>query len=128
MFVILTCFNIAVLLVAVNALLGLGLMVCVAPAGLWAITPATPAPPPATPAPAVGVHRVCLCAIYAEIGNCFLHLPHWNMSSSSAEILHTDAWFTAHQRNFGKVMFSVVSVDRDPPPLVAIIGDLFKLV
>ena len=110
MFVILTCFNIAVLLVAVNALLGLGLMVCVAPAGLCATTPATPAPPPGNPAPAVGMHRVCLCAIYAEIGNCFLHLPHWNMSSSSAEILHKDAWFTAHQRNFVKVMFSDVSV------------------
>ena len=38
MFVILTCFNIAVLLVAVNALLVFGLMVCVAPEGLWAIT------------------------------------------------------------------------------------------
>ena len=79
-------FNIAVLLVAVNALLGLGLMVCVVPAGLCAITPATPAPPAATPPPAAGVHRVCLCAINADIGNCFLHLPHWNMSSSSAEI------------------------------------------
>ena len=74
-----TCFRIVALLVAVNALFGLGLMVCVAPAGLCAMIPA--------PVVAlVEVHRVCLCAINAEIGNCFLHLPHWNMSSSSAEI------------------------------------------
>lgn len=77
-----TCLSTAALEVAVKALFGLGPMECVAPVGLCAITP--PAPPPLPAAAGAGVHRVCLCVMKAEIGNCFLHLPHWKMSSSSA--------------------------------------------